>query len=188
MLKVAITGGIGSGKTYVSNILKEKGFQIYDCDSAAKRIISQNESIKQQLKKLVGDNLFVENKLSKAMLSAYILQSKENALKVNKIVHPKVAEDFLLSGLNFMECALLFSSGFNALVDKVICVSAPMEIRIKRITTRDKINEQMAKEWILSQMAQEEIKKLSDFEIINDGNHNLIYEIDKILSFLNLKK
>ncbi len=185
MTKVAITGGIGSGKTYVCSILKKRGIKIYDCDDAAKRLMATSESLKEEIKKIVGPNAYIDGKLNKKTLSSFILKDKENASKINAIVHPRVAEDFISSGLKWMECALLFSSGFNILVDKVICVSAPEEIRIKRIIERDKISYPMAKQWISSQMREEEIIALSDFQILNDGIKDVDSQIDKILA--NLK-
>ncbi len=83
-----------------------------------------------------------------------------------------------------MECAILFSSGFNKLVDKVICVTAPLEVRIDRIMRRDGISRQKAMEWISLQMSQDEIVALSDYEIVNDGIMGLEAQIDSILASL----
>lgn len=83
-----------------------------------------------------------------------------------------------------MECAILFSSGFNKLVDKVICVTAPLEVRIDRIMRRDGISRQKAMEWISLQMSQDEMVALSDYEIVNDGIMGLEAQIDSILASL----
>lgn len=186
MMKIAITGGIGSGKSFVCNILERRGLSIYNCDNEAKRIITSSERIQSGLRSVVGDNVFLGKKLNKAVLTQFLLKNEENAKKINNIVHPVVAEDFIRSGLKFMECAILFSSGFNHLVDKIICVTAPIEIRIKRIMERDNISYQRACEWIDNQMSQEEIVALSDYEIINDGRADLIHQIDLIFKSLDL--
>ena len=83
-----------------------------------------------------------------------------------------------------MECAILFSSGFNKLVDKVICVTAPLEVRIDRIMRRDGISRQKAMEWISLQMSQDEMVARSDYEIVNDGIMGLEAQIDSILASL----
>ena len=86
--------------------------------------------------------------LNKPMLAEFLLKSDENTAIVNHIVHPAVAEDFVQSGKQWMECAILFSSGFNRLVDRVVCVTAPLEVRLDRIVKRDGITREKAREWI----------------------------------------
>lgn len=184
MVKIAVTGGIGSGKSYVCHLLEKRGISVYDCDSAAKRIIASSEKIKSELIALAGESLYSCNGLNKAVLTSYLLKNPDNTRKVNNIIHPAVADDFISSGFHWMECAILFSSGFNRLVDKVICVTAPKEVRIKRIMERDNITIERTAEWIKLQMPQEEIAALSDFVIINDGNMDIDSQIDNILASL----
>ncbi len=186
MVKVAITGGIGSGKSYVSKLLENRGICIYNCDDAAKRIMAESAKIKAELTAIVGSNAYSEGKLNKAVLSSFILESTDNAKRINEIVHPAVAEDFIASGLSWIECALLFSSGFNRLVDKSICVTAPLNVRLDRIMSRDHINESKAREWIDNQMPQEEVLSLSDYEIVNDGKADVENQINEILKSLNV--
>lgn len=189
MVKIAVTGGIGSGKSYVCRLLEKRGIPVYNCDNAAKRIIASSEKIKSDLIELVGENIYSCKGLNKTVLASFLLKSPYNTRKVNAIIHPAVADDFMASGFNWMECAILFSSGFNKLVDKVICVTSPKEVRIKRIMERDNITREQADEWINFQMPQEEIAALSDYMIINDGNMDLNNQIDLILESLgNYKK
>lgn len=187
MMKIAVTGGIGSGKSFVCRLIERRGFQIYNCDDAAKRIMASSEKVRSALISTVGENVYSNGILNKAVLTSFLLKSTENAGKINRIVHPVVAEDFISSGLNWMECAILFSSGFNQFVDKIICVTAPLDVRIKRIMKRDNISCQRAEEWIRHQMPQEEIISLSDYEIINDGNADLDQQINDILKSLELQ-
>ena len=140
MVKVAVTGGIGSGKSYVCKLLEMRGISIYDCDKAAKHIMASSEDIQSELKRVVGSDVFSDGKLNKAKLASFLLKTESNTLKINNIIHPAVAEDFIKSGYGWMECAILFSSGFNRLVDKVICVVAPIDVRIGRIMMRDGIS------------------------------------------------
>ena len=116
--------------------------------------------------------------LNKRKVSDFLLKSDENKLRVNNIVHPVVADDFIESGLEWMECAILFSSGFDKLVDKVICVTAPLEVRIDRIMKRDGLTREKALEWIDAQMEQKEIERRSDLVIVNDGVSDLEEQID----------
>ncbi len=181
MVKIAITGGIGSGKSYVCRLLEEQGIKIFNCDNSAKRIIASSIKIRQQLTDVIGQDAYNGNVLNKAAVSAYILRNADNALRINNIVHPAVAGDFISSGLTWMECAILFSSGFNKLVDKVICVTAPLETRIERIVNRDNITREKAIDWIRCQMDQAEVAKLSDYEICNDGISDINGQIRTIL-------
>ncbi len=181
MVKVALTGGIGSGKSYVCRMLENRGIIVYDCDKAAKRLMIESAVLREKLTAAVGDNAYVDGKLNKAVVSCYLLKSTENTKRINEIVHPAVAEDFTASGMTWMECALLFSSGFNRLVDKSICVTAPLDVRVSRIMNRDRISESKAREWIDNQMSQQEVVALSDYELINDGIADVEFQLDVIL-------
>ncbi len=186
MVKVAVTGGIGCGKSYVCKLLGERDIRVYDCDRAAKRIMASSLKIQDELRKLVGDSVYSDGVLNKAVLAAFLLKSEDNTTAVNKIVHPAVADDFVKSGDKWMECAILFSSGFDKLVDKVICVTAPLEVRVERIIQRDGITREKALEWIDKQQPQEQMVSLSDYEIINDGEADLEEQIDSVLTSLGL--
>lgn len=185
MVKVAVTGGIGSGKSYVCRLIGRRGIHVYDCDSAAKRIMASSDEIKVALCRVVGDDVLSEGRIDKAVLASYLLKSEKNAQQINRIVHPAVAEDFISSGYSWMECAILFSSGFYKLVDKVVCVTAPLEVRVDRIIRRDNISRDNALEWIGRQMPQEKVKTLSDYEIVNDGVMDVDIQIDKILASIS---
>ena len=169
-MKTAITGGIGSGKSYVCQMLKEQGIEIYDCDSAAKRLMRTSKRLKEKLKALVGSNVYIGGRLNKPVLAQFLLASDDNQKAVNAIVHPAVADDFIASGMEWMECAILFESGFDRLVDRIVCVTAPHETRLKRIMERDGITQEKAEEWINCQMPQEEVAQRSDIIICNDGS------------------
>ncbi|UKK55328.1 dephospho-CoA kinase [Prevotella communis] len=169
-MKIAITGGIGSGKSYVCQLLTQHGISIYDCDSAAKRLMRTSPVLRQQLTELIGPDTYdAEGQLNKAEVARYLLLSEQNAQAINAIVHPAVAQDFQESGYQWMECAILYESGFEQLVDKVIAVTAPEDIRIHRIMQRDGITREKALEWIHRQWSQDKVRSRSDFEIINDG-------------------
>lgn len=180
---IAITGGIGSGKSYVCRLLKEKGIMVYDCDKAAKRLMRTDRRLQRQLSQTVGQDVFPEGQLDKVLLSRFIVASEENALAIDEIVHPAVARDFVASGLEWLESAILFESGFYTRVpfDYVVCVTAPLEVRIERVMNRDNLTREKALEWINRQMAQEDKASRSDFIIMNDGTADIMEQIDTIL-------
>jgi dephospho-CoA kinase len=138
--------------------------------------------LQEKLKELVGAEVYHDGQLVKPVMAAFLLASDENQKAVNSIVHPAVAEDFKSSGYDWMECAILFESGFNQLVDKTIVVTAPTDVRIERVMNRDNISEAKAREWIGRQWQQSEIVKRADFEITNDGVQSLDEQIDTLLN------
>lgn len=181
----AITGGIGSGKSYVCRILESRGICVYDCDAAAKRLMRTSEKLQQELRQLVGQDVYTsDGQLQKRVLSDFLLASEANKLALNDVIHPAVAEDFLSSGMTWLESAILFESGFDSRVsfDRVVCVSAPRDVRIQRIMRRDNISAAKAAEWIDTQMAQEEVERRSHFVIVNDGKSDIEQQIDNMLS------
>ena len=184
-LKVAITGGIGSGKSYVCQLLREQGIEVYDCDDAAKRLMATDDNVKRKLTEVVGEDTYVDGVLNKAAVAKFLLTSEQNKKLINSIVHPVVASDFIASGMTWLESAILFDCGFQKYVDRVVCVTAPLETRIRRVMRRDGIDRKRTKEWIAKQMPQEEVRQLADFEIINDGRHSLKKQIKVILKALN---
>jgi dephospho-CoA kinase len=176
MKKIGITGGIGSGKSYVCKRLQAKyDIEVYDCDAAAKRLIRTSPRLRQQLKALIGS-------LDKADISRFLLASEENQQAVNAIVHPAVFQDFEESNMQWMESAILFESGADKLVDRVIVVTAPEEVRIQRIMQRDGITREKALQWIARQWPQEQVKPRADFEIVNDGQLDLNSQIEELLT------
>lgn len=184
---VALTGGIGSGKSFVCQLLKQHGIIVYDCDEAAKRLMREDGQLRQQLTQLVGPDVYEGTDLQKSVLAQFLLASETNKQAVNDIVHPAVAIDFLQSPLWWVESAILFDAHFDRRIkpDMVICVTAPLQIRVERIMLRDAISREKATAWINSQMSQDEMVRLSDVELINDGKANLPQQIEKILELLH---
>ena len=185
--RFAITGGIGSGKSYVCHLLEKRGISVYDCDEAAKRLMRSDEHLQMMLQNLVGDDVCRNGIIQKGMLAAFLLKSDAHKQAVNDIVHPAVANDFLKSDFQWLESAILFESGFNRRVkfDHVVCVSAPLEMRVQRIMKRDSISRESALQWIERQMSQEEIEKQADFVIVNDGRSNLETQVDEMFREFN---
>ena len=182
-MKIAVTGGIGCGKSYVCQLLKNRGIDVFDCDEAAKRLMRTDRGLQADLKRLVGEGVYKGPKLQKSVLAKFLLGSEDHKQKVNDVVHPAVARDFLNSGLEWLESAILFESGFDRRIsfDYVVCVSAPVDVRLERIITRDHISLDRAMEWIESQMPQEEVESRSNYIVVNDGQANLDSQIEGLL-------
>lgn len=180
---VAITGGIGSGKSFVCQKLRERGIDVYDCDAAAKKLLHNDPALQQQLMSLVGKTLYQEGRLCKQVLSQYILQSEAHAQQIDNIVHPAVAQDFFRSGKNWLESAIYFSSNFDQRVPAthVIAVVAPLDVRLQRIVQRDNTTPQQAMQWMNRQWKQEVIVQKATFVIQNDGIVDLDSQITAIL-------
>lgn len=186
-MKIAITGGIGAGKSFVCKSLNRRGIEVYDCDAAAKRLMRTSPELRNALRRLVGDGVYKGDVLQKQVLAAFLLASDDNNRAVADIVHPAVAADYMASDTEWLESAILFDSGFYKRVpfDLVVCVTAPVELRISRIMARDGITREQALEWIGRQLPQQEVVARSDFEIVNDGQHDIDLQINNILNKIN---
>lgn len=176
-MKVGIAGGIGAGKSYVCQRLAARGISVYDCDAAAKRLIRTSPDLQQQLIALVGS-------LDKAAMSRFLLASSANQQALNAIVHPAVFRDFQQSGMQWMESAIMYESGADKLVDRVVAVVAPLEVRISRICQRDGISRDKALQWISRQWPQDEVRRRAHYVIVNDGTADVDSQVEQLLSLL----
>ena len=180
-MKTGITGGIGSGKSYVCRLIEKRlGIEVYDCDAAAKRLMRTSPLLRQQLTALIGPDAYLDGP-NKPVIAQFLLASPENAKAIDSIVHPAVFRDFEATGQEWVESAILYESGLDQLVDRVVVVTAPEAIRIGRIMARDHITADKARQWIARQLPQDEVRQRADFEIINDGQHSLESQIDCLL-------
>ena len=145
MIKIAITGGIGSGKSYIAHQMTELlSIPVYDSDTEAKRLNEESPQIRQGLISLCGKDIYdADGRLRKDRLAAFLFETEQNAQRVNALIHPVVVEDFLRwaarqeAPIVAIETALLAESGLDRIVDKVIRVDAPIETRIQRAMRRD---------------------------------------------------
>lgn len=190
MIRLGITGGIGSGKSYISRILQGMGIAVYDTDSRAKQLTLSHPSIRKGLTDLLGKEVYQEGCLNRSLLAEYLFASTENARRVNALIHPCVYEDFCSwaavrqaqgADIVAMECAILFEAGFERAVDKVLMVSAPFEIRLHRAMERDHASEQQIRVRIDAQMSDEEKQRRSDYVVLNDGIHEVGPQLEELL-------
>ena len=146
MLKIGLTGGIGSGKTMVSKIFAEKGYKIFNSDEIAKMIIKNDYSVKNSIINFFGTNSYIGDDLNSRYISEIIYSDKVKLNYLNSLVHPMVFhqfEMFLKSNLNskiLVESAILFESNFYKMLDDNILLISPKADRISRIIKRDNIN------------------------------------------------
>lgn len=175
-IRLGITGGIGSGKSYVAQMLQARwDVPVYDCDSEAKRLTAESDDIRTALTQLVGDHLWQQGQMQKPVLAAYLFASPEHAAQVNAIIHPAVRRDFLRwadahsrSPVVAIESAILCESGFHTLVDSILLVDAPLEVRLQRAMLRDGASRQQVKARMARQDSAQ-ARQLARFTVINDG-------------------
>lgn len=170
---VGLTGGIGSGKTTIANFFKELGVPIYIADTEAKALMNRSKVIKRKLIALFGDNAYQNGKLNRDFLSKQIFNNKDLLQKMNAIVHPKVASHFKRwvkkqeAPYVISEAAILFENGSYKKYDYIITVTAPEEVRLKRVMSRDNSSKEKVKSVMNNQWKDEEKIKLSDYVIQN---------------------
>jgi len=186
-MKIGIAGGIGSGKSYVCQVLRQRGYEVYDCDAAAKRLIRTSPDIRRELTALIGPDTYdaETGEFNKAAVARFLLASEANAQAIDAIVHPAVFRDFEASGLDWLESAIMFESGINRLMDIVIAVVAPKELRIQRVMERDHISREKVLEWMSRQYPQREVIQRADFVLVNDGKANIEHQLNKIIEQCN---
>jgi dephospho-CoA kinase len=188
MITIGITGGIGSGKTTVSNILTSMGYPVYFADIESKRLTNEDMRIKNGLIEKFGNEVFENDTLNKKFLAGKIFGNKENMRFVNSLIHPIVIEDFeewktkQNAPIVFIEAAILFETDFHKYVDKKLLIVSPLELRISRIEKRDNLNRDEIMNRIKNQKNDDEKMKHADFVIFNDEKNALL---PQICSFLN---
>lgn len=194
MVRIGLTGGIGCGKSYVAKLLNKRGIPVYDSDTEAKQLSNTSKIIRDGLIALTGiEDLYVDGVLNRKMLAEFLFASKDNARKVEKIIHPAVKADFALwaesqnTQFCVIESAILIESGFTDTVNCVVVVDAPLDLRINRCIERDSTTKEKVLERISAQMSQEEKCGIADYVIFNDNVSDLDKQIDALLEFLTNK-
>ncbi len=184
MIKVGITGGIGSGKTTVCKLFELLGIAVYYSDDEAKKILNHDPTVKSELLNLFGTTILNEfDQIDRKKIAAIVFSDTTKLVKLNAIVHPAVATHFedwckkQSSSYILKEAAILFESGANKQVDKTIVVTAPVELKLLRVMARDKTTEAEVLKRMANQLPDEEKIKLSDFVINNDEQNLLIPQV-----------
>ncbi|MFM7565544.1 MAG: dephospho-CoA kinase [Flavobacteriales bacterium] len=187
MKRIGLTGGIGSGKSYIAGILQKMGFPVYFSDHRAKTILQERSAIKALLSRRFGEAIFVNDELDKKALATVIFSSEENRIFINELIHPLVREDFdswckqQNSSLVFNESALLFETGSYRTYQATLLVCAPMALRIARVMERDGLNHEEVEARIQSQWSDERKSSLADGVIINDNQQPLLLQLETFI-------
>ncbi|RGM49188.1 MULTISPECIES: dephospho-CoA kinase [Bacteroides] len=191
-IKIGVTGGIGSGKSVVSHLLEIMGVPVYISDIETKRLMTTDIRIRQELKALLGEEVYRNSELNKPLLATYLFGDAEHARQVNDIIHPRVKDDFrqwIRQRNEFsilgIESAILIEAGFSVEVDTVVMVYAPEEIRLQRAIERDASTRELVEKRICSQMNDERKRMLADFVIMNDGETPLIPQVLELITSLS---
>ena len=176
MLKVGVTGGIGSGKSTVSRFFSALGVPVYDSDQRAKSLMQHNDSIKSKIKIEFGDNAYHKNELNRSYLAEIVFKNESKLKQLNAIVHPVVKTDFINwlgqnSNAKFIikEAAIMIESGAYKDLDKLIVVNASMNQKIKWIKQRDQLSLEDIENRIQNQLSDEIRNQYADFIIENNS-------------------
>ncbi len=195
MIKVGLTGGIGSGKSTVAKVFEVLGIPVYYADDAAKRLMNTDEELKEKIKLQFGNEVYKNGKLDKIYLAEIVFSSPEKLNKLNSIVHPATindAEKWMkqhTTAYSIKEAALIFESGAQQQLDYVIGVTAPVPLRIQRTMHRDGITREDVIARMDKQMDDTIKMKLCDFVIKNDEQQMLLPQIlDLHKKLLSLSK
>lgn len=190
--KVGITGCIGSGKSVVCDIFKTLGVKIYNADLQARELLDKNQMVKQQIISTFGVEVYQSGMVDRKLLAGKVFNNPEALQKLNSIVHPAVFNDFNQwmeankhEAYVIKEAAIMFESGTNKLLDIVVLVYSPPEIRLERVIKRDKTDKDAVLARMKNQMDDSEKIKLSDFVIYNDNDHSLIQQVLHLHNIFN---
>lgn len=186
--RVGIAGGIGSGKSVVSRILRCKGFRVYDCDSEASRLMHENADLRQRITEIIGPDAYGDDGLlNRALVASRLFGDPTVRQRVNEVVHKAVTDDFLLfsdgeDDVVFVESAILGSSGLAAVCHSVWMVDAPEATRVERVKLRSKLSEDDIKARMESQ--RKELDFIPPFKIKTLSNGDIDLLLPQILPLL----
>jgi dephospho-CoA kinase len=183
MLKVGLTGGIGSGKSTVAKIFEVLGIPVYYADDAAKYLMNEDEDLKAAIIQHFGKDSYKDNQLNRPFIASQVFSNEEKLILLNSLTHPATINHSRkwmqqqTSPFAVKEAALIFESNSDEYLDYVIGVYAPIEVRIKRTMNRDHITQDEVLKRMARQMNEEEKMKRCDFVIINDESQLIIPQV-----------
>lgn len=195
VIKLGVTGGIGSGKTSVCRVFNVLGIPVFYADQEAREIMENEDGIIRRINTITGKNLYRDGSLNRKELATLIFNNNVLLEKVNALVHPVVVDHFnkwekeQSSPYVIMEAAILFESGASKYMDRIATIIAPKEERVERAVQRSGLSKEQVLERMRNQMDDDERVKLSDYVIHNSENDMIIPSILKIheliLTFIN---
>ena len=193
LTKVGITGGIGSGKSFVAEMIEKMGYPVFYSDYEAKQILANDVEVQTQIIALLGEESYIDGKYNIPFVSQKVFSDNQLREQLNAIVHPAVRRAFEewaiakseYSDIVFNEAAIMIESGAYRGMDQIILVSAPLDVRIQRVIARDSISEDHAKARIAAQSSDEFKRPYVQFEVINDGRA-LLPQLNSIMDSIRL--
>lgn len=185
---IAIAGGIGSGKSVVSSILRVMGYEVYDCDSEAKRLMNSSQDIKRDLVENFGEqSVLADGTINSAYVGSVVFGNESALKKLNSIVHPRVKEDVVKHiestsrQVMFVETAILLKSNLLDLIDDAWVVEAPESVRVDRVMKRNYMCEEDVRKRIKAQEGQDYNSLKSYRTIVNDGETPILVQVEKLV-------
>ena len=191
MMKVGVTGGIGSGKSTVCRLFSQKGVAVYDSDAAAKRLMQEDDGLRERLIGRFGPETFRDGRLDRAYLAGVVFDDSQALAELNALVHPVVMRDFDAWAARqegdyvILESAILFEAGLEECVDKTVAVLAPRELRIERTCRRDKCQPEHVGRRIAAQLDDDTLSRRADYVVVNIFEEDLepdVVKLDRIFS------
>jgi len=186
MLRIGLTGGIGSGKSTVARIFEVLSIPVYYADEAARRLMNEHPELRNQIMELFGESAYIDGQLNRTYIGGTVFSDPGKLARLNAIVHPRTLEDAAAwmrkqnAAYAIKEAALIFEAGMETGLDQVIGVTAPVEIRIARVMKRDGVTREKVLERISRQMDEKEKMNRCDFIIENDERTPLLPQVLKI--------
>ncbi|MDE6070131.1 MAG: dephospho-CoA kinase [Alistipes sp.] len=186
MIKVGITGGIGSGKSTVCRLFEQKGIAVYDSDRAAKRLMAEPGPLREALVRRFGPRTFCDDALDRKYLAEIVFRDSAALADLNALVHPAVMCDFdawvgqQQGPYVVLESAILFDSGLEAMVDRTVAVVAPLELRIERTCRRDGCDAESVRRRIAAQTDDDTLCRRADFTLVNLFEQELQGAVDRL--------
>lgn len=183
MLKIGLTGGIGSGKSMVARLFEKLGVPVYFADLAAKRLMNTSPLIKEKITAVFGREAYIDNQLNRKYIASVVFDNKEKLAKLNEIVHPATirdSEEWMQAQQTpyaIKEAALIFESQVDQFLDYVIGVTAPVPLRIRRIMARDLISEEAVESRMQNQLDEAEKMRRCHFVLLNDESRLLMPQV-----------
>lgn len=184
---IGIAGGIGSGKSVVSRILRCMGYPVYDCDYQAKLLMARDETLIDEIKRIIGKEAYSEKgNINKEYISKKIFTDIELREKLNNVIHKEVCEDFkryakVHKNNVFIESAILFTSGLHNMCNEIFLVEAPLELRLSRTIKRSNLSQEAFHKIVESQREEENLKRERNCKVItNDGEKSVISQLEHL--------
>ena len=186
MIKVGLTGGIGSGKTTIAKIFMQLGVPVYFSDTRAKDLMLNNKSLQESLISLFGDEVIIDGLLNRSHIASKVFSNPKELVKLNALVHPFVQKDFdawsasQSSHYVLKEAAIIFETGADKFLDQVILVESPEDLKISRVMLRDKVTMKEVLMRMGNQWSDDQKRINADYIILNDEKCSLINQILKL--------